>query len=1358
MADYAVPTNVDPSSVSPTDGELLERKRLVNRMALRIRQSLELPDILQTCVTELRACLQGDRLLIYQFQPDWSGMIIAEAVADGIASALGNRISDSCFQRWQDLTMRGEVPVVANDIYAMGYASCHVQLLERYGVTANLVQPIYVNSQLWGLLIAHHCGGVRQWQPEEVRIVEDLSIQLAIAIQQSHLIAALKAEAEEHQRLEQAARESQQKLTTMLDRMVAVVVLMRFYLDQRFEYEYISRHCQELTGFAAVDFFTNTLLWRSRVHPEDWETIIEPFFQELLRHQPQEPQIKTVTYRFRRSDETWCWIQGKWHLQWQETGGYWAATIINVQVTDLKNTEVLLRQTQEQYEKAQQMANIGHWELNLRTNDLHWSPQVFRIFEIDPAVFDATYEGFVKTVHPEDRESVCQVYEDHLKTQQPYCFTHRLLMADGRVKYVREECETTFMADGTPLVSMGTVQDVTAEIALKQEASQKAQLQDELRVVETVLDDVIGGYWDWDMVADQEYLSPGLRRMLGYEANAQATDITSFRDVIFPEDFAIIQQSLERHIQSRGQTRHCNEVRYRHKDGSTVWVLCAGQIIDWDEAGRPLRMVGGHIDITKQKQDELALQESQVFIQAIADASPDVLYVFDIQQQRNIYVNQQCQKVLGYSPTEIQEIGDRLLREIIHPDDVDNALKHFEHLKRARPGMIVENEYRMRAKDGSWRWLLSRDAVFKHNEAGEVEQVVGVAQDITQRKLSEIQLKRQAQQERIIADIIGQIRASLNLNEVLTTTVQSLRGILESDRVLVYRIFDDGTGAAIAEAVSPPWPKLLDRVFPEEVFPHPNYQRYVNGRVFALYDRLAQQKNVLPCLLKFLREIGVRAKLVVPIVQQDKLWGLLIAHQCDGPRNWQDWETQLLRRVANQLAIAIQQADLYAQLQRELTERELAQDLLSERNEELASKNEQLARATRLKDEFLANMSHELRTPLNAILGLTEGVLDEIFGPITEKQRKSLETVERSGRHLLSLINDILDVAKIEAGEVTLDCMSLSVKRLCETSLMFIRQQAQQKNIQINCHIPDNLPQIWGDERRLHQVLINLLNNAVKFTPTCGQISLTARYVESPIPQPPHRVTPSLAGIERVPVFQPIPDPEQPLPTARLEIAIADSGIGIASENLRKLFKPFMQIDSALNRKYEGTGLGLALVKQLVELHGGEVDVFSRLNMGSTFTIRLPVMAMLQSSFPPDAETPPLSVPSPLQNPSGYLILLAEDNEANASTFSSYLEAKGYRVVQALNGVEAIALVQREKPNLILMDIQMPVMDGVTAIEKIRNELGLRDLPIIALTALAMDGDEERCLTAGANCYLSKPIKLKQLVTLLDGYLAPSQS
>jgi signal transduction histidine kinase len=403
---------------------------------------------------------------------------------------------------------------------------------------------------------------------------------------------------------------------------------------------------------------------------------------------------------------------------------------------------------------------------------------------------------------------------------------------------------------------------------------------------------------------------------------------------------------------------------------------------------------------------------------------------------------------------------------------------------------------------------------------------------------------------------------------------------------------------------------------------------------------------------------------------------------------------------------------------------------------QLQQTNQELARATRLKDEFLANMSHELRTPLNTILGMNEGLQEEVFGKISDRQLKALQAIESSSSHLLELINDILDLSKIASGQIELDCAFTSINRLCQSSLTFIRQQAMQKRIQIHTKIQMNLPDLLVDERRIRQVLINLLNNAVKFTPAGGSITL------------------EVSRLRSITSFQ-----EEA--KEYLKIEIIDTGIGIAAENIQKLFKPFFQIDSALNRQYEGTGLGLSLVKQMVELHGGKVDLTSELGVGSRFSIELPYNSNIAfSSEMLDSDQ--TSTTSQLDDlttgkSQGPLILIAEDNEANIMTISSYLAAKGYRLVLAKNGEEAIAIAVSASPDLILMDVQMPLMDGLEATRCIRQIASLANVPIIALTALAMADDRDLCLDAGANEYLTKPIKLRELVMMIQTFLLPSQ-
>ena len=318
--------------------------------------------------------------------------------------------------------------------------------------------------------------------------------------------------------------------------------------------------------------------------------------------------------------------------------------------------------------------------------------------------------------------------------------------------------------------------------------------------------------------------------------------------------------------------------------------------------------------------------------------------------------------------------------------------------------------------------------------------------------------------------------------------------------------------------------------------------------------------------------------------------------------------------------------------------------------------NAELAKAARSKDEFLANMSHELRTPLTAILLFSESLLTQVRGPLNERQQAALSNIEASGRHLLDLINDVLDLSKVEAGRLDLQLEAVQVAEVCQASLLFVRDAAGQKALRLGFYLNDPLAIMMADPKRLKQMLVNLLSNAVKFTPAAGAVSL---------------------------------DVDVDAEAGAVHFNVLDTGIGIASEDMARLFRPFAQLDASLSRQHEGTGLGLALVQRLAELHGGSVSVESEVDKGSRFTISLPYYP----SAPLPAEPPGASLPLPAPSeaahqitvtepqarstPMGGRILLAEDNEFNIQAIGEYLQDRGYEVVVAHNGQEALDLAQK---------------------------------------------------------------------------------
>ncbi len=443
------------------------------------------------------------------------------------------------------------------------------------------------------------------------------------------------------------------------------------------------------------------------------------------------------------------------------------------------------------------------------------------------------------------------------------------------------------------------------------------------------------------------------------------------------------------------------------------------------------------------------------------------------------------------------------------------------------------------------------------------------------------------------------------------------------------------------------------------------------------------------------------------------------------------------------------------QMEQELRdERKMLAERVGERTLELRKANHQLENASRMKDEFLAAMSHELRTPLNAILGLSEAIREDVYGVIDERMLRPLTLIGESGHHLLELINGILDVSKIEAGQFKLHRSLISPRTVCEASLSIIRQSAESKQIDLQFEYDDRIKLIYADELRLKQSLVNLLSNAVKFTPNGGTVGLQVHG----------------DATKQMTYFM-----------------VIDTGIGIADEDKDRLFDPFVQLDSSLSRAYAGTGLGLALVQRLIKLHGGTISVESKKGQGSRFIACIPwivkdlnhedqlsdldtaVVDINMDSFPleenglsiwgkPEVKT--LSDKQLILNEKRLIqegerpqILLVEDNSVNVATVLDFLEYRGYSVLVAQNGVEAIERA-KEQPDLILMDIQMPKMDGIEATRRIRMNHETATIPIVALTGLAMSGDRERCLDAGANDYLCKPFSLDELIRMIESQIS----
>jgi signal transduction histidine kinase/CheY-like chemotaxis protein len=399
---------------------------------------------------------------------------------------------------------------------------------------------------------------------------------------------------------------------------------------------------------------------------------------------------------------------------------------------------------------------------------------------------------------------------------------------------------------------------------------------------------------------------------------------------------------------------------------------------------------------------------------------------------------------------------------------------------------------------------------------------------------------------------------------------------------------------------------------------------------------------------------------------------------------------------------------------------ELLEERIRERTGELERAMQGALVASRAKSEFLANMSHELRTPMNGLLGMLDLVLD---GPVNGEDRENIEIAQRCAYSLLGLLNDILDLSKIEAGRMQLERVPCNVRSVIEECLRPHASKAQQKNISLQyaCASGGSLT-VAGDPVRLRQIVNNLVSNAIKFT-EAGSV----------------RVTQSAT--------------ERPGNKVNVSIEVADTGAGIPSDKLALIFDKFTQADSSITRKYGGTGLGLAITQKLTELYGGSIRVESEVGKGSRFIVEIP-FDVVGGTLAPEA---PVKKVAPATAPSEQTarLLLVEDNPVNQRVALAMLRKKGYSIDVANNGQEALEILEHapQPYDLVLMDVQMPVLDGLETTRAIRRDTRWHQLPIVAMTAHAMTGDKERCLKAGMDAYLSKPLQASDLIAAVEKLL-----
>ncbi|MBD2497943.1 hybrid histidine kinase/response regulator HrmK [Nostoc sp. FACHB-280] len=418
-------------------------------------------------------------------------------------------------------------------------------------------------------------------------------------------------------------------------------------------------------------------------------------------------------------------------------------------------------------------------------------------------------------------------------------------------------------------------------------------------------------------------------------------------------------------------------------------------------------------------------------------------------------------------------------------------------------------------------------------------------------------------------------------------------------------------------------------------------------------------------------------------------------------------KSELFTRVTQQLTNAL------AQLKQIQSWQQISQNI--------GSSNQELERTNQLKNQFLANTSHEIRTPLSSIIGFTHLLLAQGYEPSRERHQEYLNIIQSSGKHLLALINDILDLSKIEANQLEVQPEEVNVPELCRNVLALVKEKAANKGLKLRLELDSSVTTLVADPLRLKQMLLNLLFNAVKFTCN-GEVGLKV-----------------ISQAEFV------------------NFTVWDTGIGISQLDQEQLFQPYFQIANSVTNRDEGTGLGLVVTKKLAEIHGGSVEVESELNQGSRFTIILPVKPVTEVQEYQKAQIDTTDITalaaSNVVPSSNFRILLVEDDLPNGQLMQTYLERLGYQVTWIKNATAMWSTLAQQTPGLILIDIQLPDENGLQVVKQLRHHSEYQRIPVIAQTAMAMKGDRETCIASGVNEYISKPLDLPLLEALVAKYI-----
>jgi PAS domain S-box-containing protein len=765
------------------------------------------------------------------------------------------------------------------------------------------------------------------------------------------------------------------------------------------------------------------------------------------------------------------------------------------------------------------------------------------------------------------------------------------------------------------------------------------------------------GWFELNVQTGEVVVGPEYPPLLGFAPDEFHSSLRNWLENVHPEDRPALETTFW-HAVASGETGRM-QYRRRAKDGGWVWIESVGRISEWDAAGQPLRMVGVHMDISAHKAAEAKIARNEAQLRANLENTPNVAIQWYDAAGRVLYWNPASEALFGWTAAEA--LGKTLGQLILTPEESAGFVDTLAtvHASGKPHGPF---EACVRTRSGPPAWILS--TVFSIPLEQGMPGFACMDVDITARKLAEEALREKTEE----------------LDSYFNTALD------------LFCIADE---QGCFRKLNSAWKETLGYEIGE-----------LEGRRFI--DWLHPD------------DVPVTLDITAALFRQQPVLGFVNRYRHkDGSYRWIEWRAQAqgrmiyaaARDITERRRIEEEIRSLNAGLEQKVGERTAE---LKRVNAELIQARDAAEAASRAKSTFLANMSHELRTPMNAVIGMAGLALRHADDP---KLRDQLGKINQASQHLLHVINDILDISKIEAERLTLEHVVFKLGEVVENVASMVGHKAAEKGLELRVDLAAGLTglALAGDPMRLGQILLNLAGNAVKFTER-GSITIRARMVE------------------------------ETAEDVLLRWEVRDTGGGIRAEDQRRLFTAFEQADGSMTRKYGGSGLGLAISKQLANLMGGTIGVDSALGQGSTFwfSVRLAkvVPAATRQAAPIGGRSADECL---LDGHAGERILLAEDEPINQEVSRGLLEDAGLVVDLAVDGEKAVELASRNRYALILMDIQMPRLNGLDATRAIRRDSLNRDTPILAMTANAFDEDRQVCLEAGMDDHIGKPIDPDQL-------------